>query len=416
MVSNPFAFCLHYFTPFKGCQKMIIGARFKVHTLLYCIVRELIDFRFQCMHPECPDYDLCECCEALPNSVHPPTHPMLKMNTADTVIPTVYRVGATDLIKPVSERSPSRNLRDLGKAEDDQVETPTFPRASLDFVLGFPPLGVPLSPVTTLSEVPSSSARSKTPVGKRSLPPIPAGVWQLATDGITAPKVTETPYHQASQSTIEEPSTVTTEYLPPPRFTLNDELRDVFARFDWKSTSSKQDVSHPVAPEADSMKSLPCGDTNRLRSPSPSEYPRLVTPCSPAMAAIGVSASEQGTQQVESGALDLSALVQSLILQDAGVDQNSGLAKDALSAILVEDSISGGQVFPPGAEFVKSWRILNNGEIDWPIETELVLVSGEELCAHEISVKVGAVAKGAEINICTTELKVRILFINLAFY
>lgn len=33
------------------------------------------------MHPSCPDYDLCENCEAAPNTIHPNNHPMLKIKT-----------------------------------------------------------------------------------------------------------------------------------------------------------------------------------------------------------------------------------------------------------------------------------------------------------------------------------------------
>ena len=44
-----------------GCDNCIIGTRYK------------------CTHPSCPDYDLCEGCEASPNCVHPASHPMLKI-------------------------------------------------------------------------------------------------------------------------------------------------------------------------------------------------------------------------------------------------------------------------------------------------------------------------------------------------
>ncbi|WVR07488.1 hypothetical protein IAU60_004530 [Kwoniella sp. DSM 27419] len=44
-----------------GCNQYIRGSRYK------------------CMHPSCPDYDLCETCEAAPHAVHPVDHPMLKM-------------------------------------------------------------------------------------------------------------------------------------------------------------------------------------------------------------------------------------------------------------------------------------------------------------------------------------------------
>ncbi|WVQ74896.1 hypothetical protein IAR50_004503 [Cryptococcus sp. DSM 104548] len=44
-----------------GCQARILGVRYK------------------CMHPACPDYDLCQACEAHPATVHPVNHPMLKL-------------------------------------------------------------------------------------------------------------------------------------------------------------------------------------------------------------------------------------------------------------------------------------------------------------------------------------------------
>ncbi|KAG1853531.1 hypothetical protein C8R48DRAFT_777042 [Suillus tomentosus] len=53
---------------------------------------------YKCMHPSCPDFDLCQNCEALPIPVHPSIHLLLKMKTPDTVIPTVYRVGMTNVI------------------------------------------------------------------------------------------------------------------------------------------------------------------------------------------------------------------------------------------------------------------------------------------------------------------------------
>ncbi|KAL1406420.1 hypothetical protein Q8F55_008119 [Vanrija albida] len=55
-VNHPFVIC-------DGCNVTIRGPRFK------------------CMHPECPDYDLCEKCESAPVAVHPETHPMLKTKT-----------------------------------------------------------------------------------------------------------------------------------------------------------------------------------------------------------------------------------------------------------------------------------------------------------------------------------------------
>jgi len=69
-----------HFVTCDGCSKAIYGIRYK------------------CMHPECPDFDLCEGCEAFPISMHPDTHPLLKMRSPSTIVPTVYRVGQTNLI------------------------------------------------------------------------------------------------------------------------------------------------------------------------------------------------------------------------------------------------------------------------------------------------------------------------------
>ena len=68
-----------------GCDKSIFGVRFK------------------CMHPDCPDYDLCEKCEASPFEVHPDTHPMLK-----TKVP--LRIDARSSFDHTSEVLTSRGF------------------------------------------------------------------------------------------------------------------------------------------------------------------------------------------------------------------------------------------------------------------------------------------------------------------
>jgi len=84
------------------------------------------------MHPDCPDYDLCDACEALPISVHPPNHPMLKMKTPDTVVPTVYRVGQRTMIPqtvPLTsarvEQNSSTDVSTSTLPDEDRVKTPT---------------------------------------------------------------------------------------------------------------------------------------------------------------------------------------------------------------------------------------------------------------------------------------------------
>src|SRR5882762_2856693 len=72
--------------------------------------KDIRGIRYKCMHPDCPDFDLCATCEAHPIPVHPSRHPMLKMKTADTVIPTVYRVGQTTLINNAKDAKEEKAL------------------------------------------------------------------------------------------------------------------------------------------------------------------------------------------------------------------------------------------------------------------------------------------------------------------
>jgi next-to-BRCA1 protein 1 len=83
----------------------------------------------------------------------------------------------------------------------------------------------------------------------------------------------------------------------------------------------------------------------------------------------------------------------------------------SLSAAFVEDAtVPDGQVFPPGAEFVKCWRLINDSGCEWPESTELVFLAGDSLSAsapveNEIVVPVGKNGPGETINVWTGELK-----------
>jgi len=82
-------------------------------------------------------------------------------------------------------------------------------------------------------------------------------------------------------------------------------------------------------------------------------------------------------------------------------------AKFYLSAMFVKDiTVTDGQIFPPGAEFMKCWRVLNDSEHDWPETTELVYIAGEALgMKKDGTVHVGSVKAGTEVELWTSELK-----------
>lgn len=92
-VHHPFVVC-------DGCNMTIRGPRFK------------------CMHPDCPDYDLCVKCEAAPVPIHPESHPMLK-----TKMPLrINSKSSFDPIKNVYEdHCRYRVTRDCKKASKAKV-------------------------------------------------------------------------------------------------------------------------------------------------------------------------------------------------------------------------------------------------------------------------------------------------------
>ncbi|CAA7264849.1 unnamed protein product [Cyclocybe aegerita] len=141
---------MHYATC-DGCQKTIFGVRYK------------------CMHPECPDYDLCANCEALPIPVHPDNHPLLKMKAPETVIPTVYRVGQSTLIPRPEEVQTTPKVN----SQNVNVETRASPPPVLPAPFWYestPPASRPRSPAEeeriktpTASSVPLPSVKPPIP-------------------------------------------------------------------------------------------------------------------------------------------------------------------------------------------------------------------------------------------------------------
>ena len=83
-------------------------------------------------------------------------------------------------------------------------------------------------------------------------------------------------------------------------------------------------------------------------------------------------------------------------------------AQPLLAAFVSDNNIPVGQIFPPGAEFVKSWRMRNDGTVDWPETTELVFVAGDRMAPYNGAsqkVKVGTVGAGEEVELVSGEMK-----------
>ena len=89
------------------------------------------------------------------------------------------------------------------------------------------------------------------------------------------------------------------------------------------------------------------------------------------------------------------------------MSEEAFLGRAVLNAVIVKDvTVPNGQAFPPGAEFVKTWRVVNNGLKEWPKSTELVFTGGDAMTSDTRPISIGNVEAGAEVELTTPGLKV----------
>jgi len=70
------------------------------------------------------------------------------------------------------------------------------------------------------------------------------------------------------------------------------------------------------------------------------------------------------------------------------------------ATFISDNNLEDGHVFPPGAEFVKTWRMRNTGNVDWIPSTTLAFVGGHRLGNGPKEYKLGHVVKvGEEIDV-----------------
>ncbi len=96
-------------------------------------------------------------------------------------------------------------------------------------------------------------------------------------------------------------------------------------------------------------------------------------------------------------------------LYSSFIASRPALESIALSAAFVEDmNVADGTTFPPGAEFIKCWKMINDGRRDWPTETILVFVGGHRLAAFANAPKsydVGKAAVSQAVDVWAGDLK-----------
>lgn len=299
---------------------------------------------------------------------------MLKLRNSDTAIPTVYRVGATQTTGESSNHMP---ILVCGKSP---APLPQSPLAT--------PVKSPVPvPVIVSGQATNAAVKDQSPFAEEFLSSrgsIVSDVLGEANSVTTAlSRFADVAERPESPLSIRTPSEIYHQLWPR----VNQEMMHLNAVQALKAEGSvvhpientaTKPITHPVSPVS-SIKSIVDG----YRTPPP------------------VSSNIQESHCIAS--------------QLPADDQQESVTTDALqqscldSALMDDTNVPDGQIFPPGAEFVKGWHMVNNGGLPWPTTTEVQFVAGEMFapgCNTALRAKVGVAHPGQDLDIWTGDLKV----------
>lgn len=119
------------------------------------------------------------------------------------------------------------------------------------------------------------------------------------------------------------------------------------------------------------------------------------------------SGSGEANDEIQKEMIQTTADIPSLF--SAFMEKHPLPKETALRATFVSDvNVEDGQMFPAGAEFVKCWRIRNDGESAWPETTRVTFVAGDRMPAFggaPLSYTVGSVETGKTVDVNAYDMK-----------
>ncbi|KAF8634893.1 hypothetical protein AX15_000643 [Amanita polypyramis BW_CC] len=276
----------------------------------------IFGIRYKCLHPDCPDFDLCERCEGHPIPQHPEYHPLLKLKFPNTTIPSVQTVQVSGATRPISTVNKEATAQDspIGKATPQLV----------DQRLTLPP---GLSAVSTSSNLHAPPEMSE-----------PVGVVECSEE------------KEEIAATLGMGPNCEPEVEEPPVAS--------------PSMSESKPILSPVAPPS-------------MSEPKPIPSPVCTLP--------------DATSQT---------MLVNALPEDVLEERQTRPSLDAMDI-----TVPNGQTFPPGAEFIKTWQVTNNGSAEWPETTELIFTGGNVMMSNLEPISIGKVEAGGKAEISTRELK-----------
>lgn len=444
----------------------------------------------QCLHPDCPDFDLCQACEALPIPVHPAKHTFAKIRAKDAYIPAVSapRIETEPLLERATDSTIGCQTETVdlipdtasGLTAETTIAEPTANvSADLHETHGYAPVyEYPPSSDMMCFYVPPSSQISRVSSVLDYADPIPS-IPPLIPASWTSPEL-DWRWRSPSPGPVIVPQVSSQEHIipstqspPAPKFIANDtiecipsspavellpanvhdrEISPVPPPQAEMHTTSTLVAEEPIAIPGALNPSSPApgliaqeGEWRQFWPEVSTVFKHLLNPPSPAQEYTAtmpgaLEGSEDSKQEAETAAeqqtVNESPLAaEALLSRPTSLEGPEMVERPRVTPMNLSDYLVGTspsslpvlshslqvtciqsnnipdeQQFPPGAEFVKSWRMRNDGQVPWPEETALVFVAGERLATHEGAVNrmhIGSVQPGEETEMACAEMKVR---------
>lgn len=375
--------------------------------------KQILGIRYKCLHPSCPDYDLCENCEALPIAVHPSSHALIKVRQPAHTYEGLQKIfkfarGQQEMAQT------SAPVTIVGPATGRSTEV----LCGADGILNFMPVTCkPSQPNTTVPEVPTPFIPLvlDEPSNLAASPPRCIGVWPASGTALTFPPIES--YEEVSVEGTKEMAGALIDMAEP------------------KAVDPPEPASKPTC----ILPALPAVVPTAIPSPAPlvlnrqwweqlndpverQESPRIYQ---------GVGEKEKDvvsihSSRASSASPDIVEKTEELSLDEHKqeaindespfTDDNAVRSPSPMSAtsssfqsviapldstprasFVSDNTIPDGFVVPAGTHFVKSWKLVNDGAITWPTASKLSWTAGDRLgttvgfsVAAPSDVKVGA--------------------------
>ncbi|KAH9920249.1 uncharacterized protein BXZ73DRAFT_104766 [Epithele typhae] len=358
--------------------------------------------RYKCLN--CPDYDVCQLCY----TITPEQHPEHGSPTPDTP----YAQSPLDpfhwtshfgpvMSPPTQSMTPIRVITDMLSPEPTRMPPSPLLTPASAFT---PNLGSPRS-------TPIACHFPLVPYSIPGSPPLPVASFTQREEFGLASSVESIPrLVELSECYPVAPPLVPSPILEPEN-TLGGACTPSELPASSESSSKSVPKLSPVGTEWQELWPEFTSVFKHLLQPPPSHLTSLGPSTMPGeMLNEEVKVEDEAFKTMDPvPAMEQSPLVgEPLLVSPIHLDTEDQ-AKPLLATFVSDSNIPDGQIFPPGAEFVKSWRMRNDGEVDWPATTELVFVAGDRMAPRLVApakVMIGVVKAGEEVELFSGEMKV----------